>query len=451
MKKILLFSMMALPLTGCGIYKKYDRQPDVPADLFGAVQVADTASLGNLPWQQLFTDPELQSLIEEGLSRNTDLQTAQLRVEQAEATLTASKLAFLPSFALAPQGNVSSFDGGKAVQSYTLPVAASWQVDLFGGLLNAKRQAKESYLISEAYRQAVRTRLIASIANTYYTLLMLDTQYRISQETSRKWEEGVRTAKALKQAGMYTEAGVAQMEATYYNIQTSLEDLKEQINQTQNSMALLLAVTPRDFKRGTLEAQQFSADLSVGVPIQLLANRPDVRSAEHAIAQAYYGVAQARSAFYPSITLSGTAGWTNSAGAMILNPGKLIASAVGSLTQPLFNKGLNSARLKIAKAQQEEAQLQFNQTLLSAGSEVNNALTRYQTAQRKAALYDHQISSLETAVKSTRLLMQHGNTNYLEVLTAQQSLLTAQLTQTANRFSEIQGLINLYQALGGGR
>ena len=452
MKKIVLYSLMALPLTGCGIYKKYDRQTDVPADLFGAVQAAaDTSSLGNLAWREFFTDVRLQQLIEQGLRQNTDLQSARLRVEQAEATLSASKLAFLPGFALAPQGAVNSFDGGKATQTYTLPVTANWQLDLFGGLLNAKRQSKAAVMQSEAYRQAVQTQLIAAIANTYYTLLMLDTQYAISTETQQKWEEGVRTAKALKQAGMYTEAGVAQMEATYFSICTSIEDLKQQINETQNSMALLLATTPRTFECGTLEAQQFPTTLGVGIPARLLANRPDVRSAEHALAQSFYGVAQARSAFYPSITLSGSAGWTNSAGQLILNPGKLIAGAVASLTQPLFNKGANRAQLKIAKARMEDAQLQFNQTLLNAGTEVNNALTQYQTAQRKSALYEMQIESLETAVKSTRLLMQHGNTNYLEVLTAQQSLLSAQLTQTVNRFAEIRGMINLYQALGGGR
>ena len=219
----------------------------------------------------------------------------------------------------------------------------------------------------------------------------------------------------------------------------------------ENSLSILLGDVPDAIDRGKLEGQDFPQELAVGVPLQLLSRRPDVKSAELSLAQAFYSTNSARSAFYPSITLSGTAGWTNSAGSMIINPGKLLLSAVGSLTQPLFNKGLNMAQLKIAKAQQEEAKLSFQQALLNAGSEVNNALTQVQVARDKTELRDGQITSLETAVRSTQLLMRHGNSTYLEVLTAQQSLLSAQLTQIADRFDEIQGIINLYQALGGGR
>ena len=235
------------------------------------------------------------------------------------------------------------------------------------------------------------------------------------------------------------------------NICTTVLDLKEQINQAENSLALLLAETPHKIQRGKLGNQQLPENFSVGVPLQMLANRPDVRSAEFSLAQAFYTTNAARAAFYPSITLSGSAGWTNSAGSMIVNPGKFLASAVASLTQPLFNKGANIAQLKIAKAQQEEARLSFEQTLLNAGVEVNEALVQYQTAREKADYYNKQVASLQTAAKSTSLLMKHGNTTYLEVLTAQQTLLNAQLSQVANRFTEIQGVITLYQALGGGR
>lgn len=241
------------------------------------------------------------------------------------------------------------------------------------------------------------------------------------------------------------------MEATHYSVQTSILDLKEQINQVENSLALLLAETPRHYERGTLSAQHFTQDLSVGIPMQMLANRPDVRSAERSLEAAFYGTNQARSAFYPSIVLSGSAGWTNSAGSMIVNPGKFLASAVGSLTQPLFNRGQVIAQYRISKAQQEEARLFFEQALLNAGSEVNDALTACQTSREKTVLFDKQIVSLQKALKSTSLLMEHGTTNYLEVLTARQTLLSAQLSQTANRFTEIQSVISLYQALGGGR
>lgn len=452
MKKILLLTTVTALLSSCGIYTKYQPETTAPDNLYGEETAAvDTTNLGNVDWRELFTDPQLQALIEQGLESNTDYLSAQLRVEEAKATLLSAKLAFLPSFSLAPQGTVSSFDKQKAAQSYSLPVTASWELDIFGRMRNAKRQAKALYAQSRDYQQAVRTQLIAGIANTYYTLLMLDEQLSLTQQTEQAWKETVTSARALMEAGLYNEAGVSQMEATYYSVQTSVLDLKEQINQVENSLALLLAETPRHYERGTLSAQRFSQDLSVGIPVQMLANRPDVRSAERSLEAAFYGTNQARSAFYPSIVLSGSAGWTNAAGSMIVNPGKFLASAVGSLTQPLFNRGQVIAQYRISKAQQEEARLSFEQALLNAGSEVNDALTACQTSREKTVLFDKQIVSLQKALKSTSLLMEHGTTNYLEVLTARQTLLNAQLSQTANRFTEIQSVISLYQALGGGR
>lgn len=452
-KEIILFTVAALTLSSCGIYTKYKPAAEVPEDLYGEeVAVSgSTDNLGNLGWREVFTDPHLRVLIEQGLQSNTDLRSAQWRVEEAEATLMSARLSFLPSFALAPQGTVSSFDGGKATQTYSVPVTASWELDIFGRMRNAKQQAKALLEQSHDYRQAVRTQLVSSIANVYYTLLMLDEQLAISERTQQSWKETVDATRALMDAGLANEAAVSQMEATYYSISTSILDLKEQINQTENSLSLLLAESPRSVERGKLEGQTLPDHLAVGIPVQMLANRPDVRSAEHSLESAFYATNQARSAFYPSIVLSGSAGWTNSAGSMIINPGKFLATAIGSLTQPLFDRGANIARLKIAKAQQEEAKLSFRQALLNAGSEVNDALVKYQTARNKAGLFEKQVASLEKAYESTSLTMQYGNTTYLEVLTAQQSLLNAQLTQVANRFTEIQGVINLYQALGGGR
>ena len=316
---------------------------------------------------------------------------------------------------------------------------------------NSKKQAQALYAQSVDYKQAVRSQLIANVANTYYTLLMLDEQLKLSEETAEAWKETVGAARALMDAGQYNEAGVSQMEATYYSVQASVVDLKEQINQTQNTLALLLAETPRNYERGKLADQVMSDDLSIGVPLQMLSNRPDVRSAERSLEAAFYVTNQARSAFYPSIVLSGSAGWTNAAGSIIVNPAKFIATAVGQLTMPLFNRGQNIAQLRIAKAQQEEASLSFQQTLLNAGAEVNDALTAYQSSKSKTELYQKQVESLEKTVTSTSLLMEYGTTNYLEVLTARQSLLNAQLTQVSNRFTEIQSVISLYQALGGGR
>ena len=449
-KQFILLAVVGLVLTSCGIYTKYQRPEDITTDgLYGhdldgqsldslsLFVASDTASIASLSWRELFTDPQLQSLIEQALQGNTDLLSARQRIKEAEATLMSAKLSYLPSFMLTPQG------GGIA--------SASWEVDIFGKLTNAKRRSKALYLQSLEYEQAVSTSLIANVANLYYTLLMLDEQYRISEETAASWRESVRTMRAMMAAGMTNEASVSQSEANCRQVEASLLDLRQQVKEVENSLSILLDDVPGTIERGRLAGQEFPQELAVGVPLQLLSRRPDVKSAELSLASAFYSTNAARSAFYPSITLSGTAGWTNSAGSMIVNPGKLLFSAIGSLTQPLFNKGLNVAQLKIAKAQQEEARLAFQQALLNAGSEVNNALTQVQVARGKTELRARQITSLETTVRSTRLLMQHGTSTYLEVLTAQQGLLSAQLTQVADRFDEIQGIINLYQALGGGR
>lgn len=449
----ILFSILtaAALMSSCSIYKTYERPEVETAGLFrDTLQMADTASLGNLAWRELFTDPALQALIEQGLRTNTDLRVAHLRVTQAEAALLSARLSYLPSLSLDPQGTVSSFDGQKGAKTYQLPVSASWEIDIFGKVTNAKRGAQTALLQSEAYRQAVQTQLVATIANSYYTLLMLDSQLTISQQTSTNWKENLQVMLALKRAGQYNEAAVSQAEANSLATEASLLTLRQQINEAENSLSTLLGQTPQPIVRGALDEQVFPTTLSAGIPLQLLSSRPDVRQAEAALTGAFYATNSARSAFYPSITLGGSAGWTNSGGAMISNPGALLLSAVASLTQPLFNKGANMANLKIAKAEQEEASLLFRQSLLDAGAEVNNALTQFQTACERSALLKQQVAALQKAVKSTHLLMQHGSTTYLEVLTAQQTLLQARLTQVSDRMNEIQGVINLYHAVGGG-
>lgn len=451
---ILLLSVATLSLlSGCGIYTSYHPETSVPDNLFRdeTTVAADTAGIGTLDWRELFTDPHLQTLIEKGLENNTDIRTARLRVQEAEAALTTSRLAYLPALNLNPQGTISSFDGSKAAKSYQLAAAASWEIDIFGRLTNAKRSAQAALEQTKSYKQAVRTQLIATVANSYYTLLLLEKQFAISERTAFLWKENVQAMQALKKAGLANEAAVAQSEANCLNVEASLLTLRQQINEMENSLSNLLGEVPHQVERGSLDRQEFPQTLSAGIPLSLLSNRPDVQQAEYSLAQAFYATNGARSAFYPNITLSGVAGWTNNGTGMIANPGGWLLQAIGSLTQPLFNKGANIAQLKIAKAQQEEASLAFQQSLLNAGSEVNNALTQWQTARGRIQLADQQITALQKAVKSTRLLMQHGNTTYLEVLTAQQGLLQAELSQVADRFDEIQGVINLYHALGGGQ
>ena len=460
MKKQILYMLCATALlSSCHIYKSYDRPEDITASgLYrdpaadNDTLASDTTNFGNLPWREVFTDPQLQSLIEQGLKQNTDLLSAALNVKAAEASLMSARLAYAPSIGLSPQGTISSFDKNAATKTYSLPVTASWQVDLFGQLLNSKRNAQVTLKQTKAYRQAVQTQVIANIANMYYTLLMLDRQLEITQATAEVLKRNAETVQALSERSTYTSAALAQSKAAYAQVVASIPDIEQSIRETENALSTFLGEAPHAIKRGVLEAQALPEELSAGIPLQLLSNRPDVKAAEMSLASCYYNTNSARAAFYPQITLSGSAGWTNSAGSMIINPGKFVASAVASLTQPLFNKGVNIAQLKIAKAQQEEARLSFEQTLLNAGVEVNEALVQYQTAREKSAFYDKQITSLQTAARSTSLLMEHSNnTTYLEVLTAQQTLLNARLSQVANRFTEIQGVITLYQALGGGR
>lgn len=453
-KLIILYCISAwVGLGACSVYKSYER-PDMPVvdSLYrqAAATSADTTSIASLSWRELFTDPKLQALIETGLQNNTDLNIARLKVTEAEATLMTSRLAYLPSISFEPSGTLRSVDGNAMTKSYDIAASASWEVDIFGKLTNAKRGAKAALEQSEAYRQAVQTQLIATIANSYYSLLMLDAQLDISERTAANWGENVRAMKALKAAGDATELAVAQSEASKLSVDASIASLRQQIDQMENTLTALLGIAPQKIDRTTIGEQRFPTELAAGVPLQLLQRRPDVRQSEAALAQAFYTTNAARAAFYPSITLSGSAGWTNAAGAAITNPGQWLFTAVGSLVQPLFNRGKNIANLRIAKAQQEEALLSFRQSLLDAGTDVNNALIQWQTARQRQQIDQQQILSLESTVRSSELLMQYSSQNYLEVLTARQTLLQAELTAVSDRFDEIQGVINLYHALGGG-
>ncbi len=437
-------------MTGCSIYKPYSR-PEVHTEgLYRDLEeTRDTASIATLGWRNLFSDKNLQALIEKGLERNTNLRVAHIRVKAAEAVLMNARLSYLPSVVLAPDGSISGTEGAKAIKTYNLAASASWEIDLFGKVTNAKREALAALEGSRAYRQAVETQLIATIANSYYMLLMLDRQLIISEQTLITWKETEHSIEALKRAGKSNDAAVLQAKANRLALEASVVSIRKSIRETENGLSALLADTSHDIMRGALQKQQFPDTLSAGLPVQLLANRPDVRQAEWNLAQAYYATNAARSAFYPSLTLSGSIGWTNNVGGVVVNPGSWLFSAVGSLMQPLFNKGTNIANLRQAKARQEEALLLFQQSLLDAGKEVNNALTRWQSARIRMDYVNQQIMTLQEAVRKTELLMQHTSTNYLEVLTARQRLLEAELTQAQDKFEEIQGVIDLYHAVGG--
>lgn len=448
-KRIIISVFAACLLASCGTYRKYERPEIVTDGLYRQQTSGDTANIARVPWRDMFTDTCLQSLIDTALNNNTDLRVARLKVDEAQAVVQKAKLSYLPGANLNAEGSVAKFDG-VTTKTYNIGLGASWELDIFGKLTAAKRGAVAALESSDAYRQAVQTGLIATVAESYYTLLMLDEQLKINLSTQENWESTVRTLDALKRGGKSNEAAVLQARANLIGLQNTAVTIRQSITETENALSSLLASASHSIARGRLEDQQFADSLSVGVPIQLLSIRPDVRQAEFNLAQAFYATNVARAAFYPSITLSGTIGWPNNGGGIVTNPGNWLLNAIGSLVQPLFNRGENIANLKIAKARQEEATLLFQQSLYDAGEEVNNALSRIQNAQTRIEGVTEQIGILKEAVRKTELLMRYSDTTYLEVLTAQQSLLQAQNTLAQDQFDKIQGIINLYHALGGG-
>lgn len=460
MKKIIFPLISVALLTSCGLFKNYKR-PEAFANvteniyrdttsMTAVLETADTANFGNTPWREVFTDPKLQALIEKVLVSN-DMQKADMNIEKAKAYLTISKLAYIPSLVFAPSGELTSIDNSKAVQTYTLPISASWNIGSFGSLQNAKKYAKTNLFMAKAAKQATQTALIAAVAQMYYTLQMLDEQYATAFETSKLWEKNVEAMKAMKEAGMVNNAAVAQASANYHTLCATLPTLQNSIRQTENALCVLLAEAPHAIDRNAFGTYDFPESMQVGIPVQLLSNRPDVRIAEAQLAAAFYNVNIASSKFYPSITISGVAGWTNNVGAVV-NPSKLLLNAVASLAQPLFMNGQLVANLKVSKLDYEAAALDFHDAVLKAGAEVSNALSDFQTAHLQQQEREKQVQALETATEETLLLFQHSNTTtYLETLTAQQGLLSAKMSLITDKYNKLNAGINLYKALGGGR
>ncbi|MBR2051102.1 MAG: efflux transporter outer membrane subunit [Bacteroidales bacterium] len=448
MKKILIpfILLTVVMMSSCSLYKEYER-PEINFvdSLYNRIPTADDyESIASLTWRELFADTLLHNLIELGLENNTDLEIARIKIDQAAGALKSSKLSFFPDVSFSAQVGVNQ-NG----MSYSLSPTASWEVDIFGRKHNTKEGAKAALASAEAYQQAVQTQLIATIADAYYTLLMLDEQLDISKRTLNTWEENIRTLSALKRAGKTNEAAVLQAKANKVNVEASILTLEKQIIEQENSLSALLGLVPQEFERNELSEQIFPDTLLMGLPLSSLVNRPDVRQAEYKLVEAFYATNVARSYFYPSITLSGSVGWSGSDG-VVINPGEWIFNAVGSLLQPIFNQGKIKAKVMISETQRQEALLNFKQTLLDAGTEANNALISWQTARKRLDRDKLQIVYLKGAVLNTQLLMKNGQADYLEVLTAQKNLLQAELTETNDRYIEIQSVIMLYHALGGG-
>ncbi len=441
MKKITYIILCMLFLSSCNIYRKFERPEMNVADSYrnpDTTAVVDSTTIADLKWTEIYTDPQLQTLINYALENNTDLLVAMEKVNEAKAALMNAKLSFLPSAGIVLPANLS-YNNGNAVISFDASVSASWEIDLFGKLLNNKRKSQILLLQNQEYQQAVRTQLIATVADYYFNLMALDKQLNIYIITEKSWAVSVETIKAMKEGGMTNEAAVAQYEAYHASIAAAIPEIKAAIMKQENALSALLGNYPETIERGKIDEQKVDFDIKAGVPMQLLANRPDVRNAEYNLAAMYYNTNIARSAFYPNLVIDASLAWNTA------------LNALASLTQPLFYRGANKAKLQIAKAQEEEARLQFKQTLINAGMEVSNALITYDAESQKELSRDKQIEALYKAVEYTNELLKLGSSTYIEVLDAQQSLLSALITKTEDQLNKLNAITSLYHALGGGR
>lgn len=452
---VALTGAMAVSLSSCHIYQKYELPTDnaIVSDYARAVgETPDTTSLGYMGWEQVFTDPQLQALIRQALENNVDLDNALLNVDIARAQLKGAKLSYFPSLALTPNGGTASYGGSHMNWTYTIPLSASWEIDAFGKILNRKRGAKVAVEQAEAYAQAARSQIICGVATSYYTLVLLNQQLDLTKRTSEIWADQVESMRLLKAAGRTNEAAVVQSEANYYSIMASIPDLEQQITTVQNSLSVLLNTYPQTWSVSNSLDFSLPVEVTAGIPLNYLATRPDVAAAERGMAAAFYSLNSARTNFYPSLVISGQGGFTNILGSMISNPGKWFIQLAGSLTAPLFSRGQNIATYEAAKAQQKQAVNNFEKTVLSAAGDVSNALVAINKNTQKRALIEQQIDALEKSVEYTNeLFMYNQGTTYLEVLTARSSLLQAQLAALACWHTKATSLINLYQAVGGGR
>lgn len=466
---IFIAATVSLTLTGCGLYNKYESNVTEPTDVYGTSQDIKEAvgdkSLSLMSWREFFTDPLLQKLIEQVLASNTDLNSARIAVEKSEASLQAAKTAYLPSLYFSPQGTLAKFDDNPWSKTYNLPLQLSMDVDVFGSITNKKRAAKAVLLQAQVREESVRANLISTTAQQYYMLQLLDRQLEILTMTDSLWNASLEIQKTLWENGKSYSTAVNQMEASYLNVKTQIVDTRRNIRSTENAICRLLAITPQHINRriwgssalhhpdaqGETGQRMFDTQfLKIGVPASMLELRPDIRIANYAMEEAFYNTQTARAAFFPTITLNGTAGWTNSAGSMVVDPGKLLLSAVGSLTQPIFARGKIKANYKISQMTQEDIQKKYIQTVIDAGNQVNEAMADCQAAREKHAYYHRQVQVLYDAYAGTHELMDNGKANYLEVLTAQESLLNSQLSEAMNMYKGAQAVIALYIALGGG-
>jgi efflux transporter, outer membrane factor lipoprotein, NodT family len=454
-RNIIILGLATLSLTGCkSLYGTYKR-PEVKTDGLVRDPINDQTTLegandfGQLPWRDVFTDPNLQAIIEKALTNNPDLLNAALNIDIAEQQLGAAKLAFLPSLAFAPQGTITHFGSHvEATKSYTLPIASSWEIDLFGNLRNAKKAAQMAMIQMQDYKVAVQTKLICNVANLYYTLLMLDRQNKIVTDMATLTKSTWDMMQLQMDYGRARSTSVQSAQSAYYGVQARATDIKKQTREVENSLSLLMGEPVHSIARGTLDNQKLPSNFSGGIGVEILSNRADVHANEMALAKCFYNVNQARARFYPSLSITASGGWSNGNG--MVNPAKLLFNAIGKLTQPIFMQGKLRAGLRVAEDQYKIAYNKWQNSVLTAGSEVSNALVAYNAAEEKDVLYTKQIEILKKNVEQTQMLYNQSSSSYLEVITAQQNLLNAEISQVQDQFSKLQAIVNLYYALGGG-
>jgi multidrug efflux system outer membrane protein len=452
--KIIGYLSIAAVFAACNVIKPYKKPVPGNGILIRDYVAKDTNSMAALHWNEVFTDTILQTLIAEGIRRNFDLQKAYSVTRQAQAYFDQSKLAYYPvinadaGVALSGASNPQAFSSPGKSHVYSTELTASWEADIWGKLKSAKRAQLASLLQSAANARAVQTSLVADIAGNYYNLMALDQQLSITEQSVKDWQTTVNTMKSLKVADVVTGAAVVQSEASKYAVEVTIPDLKQAIWQTENMINLLLGRDPGPVLRAKIDTEQPATMLNPGVPAQMLANRPDVMAAEYGFRNAFELTNVARASFYPSLTLTGSGGYASVNS--FFGVGSLLGNLTGGITQPIFNQGANKARLTAAKEMQQQALLTFQYTVLGAGQDVSNAMMSYKTAGEKAATRVFQIENLEKSVNYTQQLVRYGSANYTEVLTAQQSLLAAQLNSVNDRLQQLQAIVYLYRALGGG-
>ncbi len=426
---------------------------------YDSLNPGDTNTIATLSVDEFFTDDKLLNLIHQGLENNYNIKTAIERIGQANANLVMAKAAKLPTVGAVLQDEFIPYSNGAdgtkvfGYQTNTLALgfSASWEIDIWGKLNEKKKAQAAAWMNSQEALELVKTNLVANIAKGYFNLLSLDEQLKITKESIDLMEESTETIKALKDAGMQNAAAVEQSNAQLYNTQRSVYDIKTAIRQQENALSILLGAKPDSLLRNSLDDIQDARKLNYGVPAQLLANRPDVRSAELAFKQAYHLTNVARKNFYPTLQLSsGFGGFSGTNFSDLIQPASIAADLIGGLTMPLYSQRRLKGNLAIAQSQQREAALNFEETLLVAGKEVSDILYGFDASLQKSIWRLKQIQSLTNAVDYNRDLLQAGEANYIEVLTAQQSLLNAKLNNVTEKLEQLNYNVDLYKALGGG-